>query len=131
MADDFARDLRPRSATSIDSRRTRSWRGTIKTTKDVWELQMPQSNDTDSRSHHALRYPLEHCPTCGSDRLEPVVETDTFEVHFLCRDCRRCWHVELGHVHRMAPDVCHGCPHRDDCLAVVAAERERGVHARD
>jgi len=92
---------------------------------------MPQSNDTDSRSHHALRYPLEHCPTCGSDHLEPVVETDTFEVHFLCHDCRRCWHVELGHVHRMAPDVCHGCPHRDDCLALVAAEHERGVHARD
>jgi hypothetical protein len=31
----------------------------------------------------------------------------------------------------MAPDLCHGCPHRDDCIAVVAGERDRVVHARD
>ena len=66
--------------------------------------------------------PLAKCPACGSSGLEAVVENDTDDVHFLCRGCTRCWHVELGYVHRMAPDVCHGCPHLEHCAAVYAAD---------
>jgi transposase-like protein len=88
---------------------------------------MSPSNDTEKRAQHPLRYPLPHCPTCGSRDLEPVVESDTFDVHFLCRDCKRCWHVEFGHVHRMSPDVCHGCPHRNECRPVFDADHHRGV----
>jgi transposase-like protein len=92
---------------------------------------MAQSNDSEERAQHPLRYPLQHCPTCGSDHLESVVEFDTLEVHSLCRDCKRCWHVELGHVHRMSPDACHGCPHLSECRPVFAADRHQGVHAWD
>ena len=67
--------------------------------------------------------PLAKCPACGSSELEAVVEIDTNDVHFLCRDCARCWHVELGYVQRMAPDVCHGCPHLEQCAAVYNADR--------
>jgi hypothetical protein len=68
-----------------------------------------------------LQRPLAHCPVCSSPNLEPVVEVDAEEVHFLCRDCRRCWHVELGFVHRMGPHSCTGCPHSEECEAVDAA----------
>ncbi len=60
---------------------------------------MPHANNTEIQVQHPLRYPLLHCPTCGSEHLEPIVENETVDVHFLCRDCKRCWHVELGHVH--------------------------------
>jgi hypothetical protein len=71
--------------------------------------------------HHLLS-PLERCVACGSEQLEPVVENDTDEVHFLCRDCMRCWHVELGYVQRMAPHACHGCPNRARCEPVYFAD---------
>jgi len=71
---------------------------------------------------HPIEHPLQQCPSCGSEQLEPVVETDTLEVHFLCRDCKRCWHVELGHVQRMSPYVCHGCPQLNQCRPVFDAD---------
>jgi hypothetical protein len=79
---------------------------------------MSQSNDNEVRALHPLESPLQQCPACGSGHLDPVVETDTVEVHFLCRECKRCWHVELGSVHRMSPYVCHGCPHLGQCRPV-------------
>jgi|GraSoiStandDraft_4_1057263.scaffolds.fasta_scaffold812568_2 hypothetical protein len=66
--------------------------------------------------------PLVECPACGASALDAVVEADTEDVHFLCRSCGRCWHVELGHVQRMAPAVCHGCPHLERCTAVYDAD---------
>ena len=68
------------------------------------------------------RYPLDHCPECKSLRIEPVVEAATGDVRFLCRNCDRCWHVELGMVQRMSPYACNGCPQRTRCRAVYDAE---------
>ncbi len=69
-----------------------------------------------------IRRPLVHCPACSATDLQPVVEVDTDEVHFRCGACGRCWHVELGYVHRMHPDTCRGCPEREQCAAVYAAD---------
>jgi hypothetical protein len=69
-----------------------------------------------------LQRPLARCPVCGSPNLAPVVESEVQEVHFLCGDCHRCWHVELGFVHRMNPHACTGCAHAEQCNAVYAAD---------
>jgi len=69
-----------------------------------------------------IRRPLGHCPACGSARLVPVVEADVEEVHFFCDECGRCWHVELGYVHRVRPDTCHGCARRERCTRVFAGD---------
>ena len=66
--------------------------------------------------------PLSRCPKCGSTRLDPVVENAMQEVHFLCRDCARCWDVALGTVTRVAPPSCFGCPERGRCEQVYAAD---------
>ncbi len=57
----------------------------------------------------------QRCPKCFSTAIDPVVDGD--EVNFLCRVCGRCWHIELGYVHRVDPRTCGGCPHRPECLA--------------
>jgi hypothetical protein len=62
----------------------------------------------DERRDHPITRPLADCPVCRSSRLDPVVETERETVHFLCRDCLRCWHVELGFVHLMTPTTCLG-----------------------
>jgi uncharacterized Zn finger protein len=66
--------------------------------------------------------PLLYCPSCRSTHLDPVVEAIVDEVHFLCRDCGRCWDVELGTVRRVAPPACFGCPERGRCEQVYAAD---------
>lgn len=71
---------------------------------------------------HVIRRPLSHCPACGSTELEPVVEIDAEEVHFLCGNCHRCWHVELGYVHRVHPNACHGCVDPTRCREVFATD---------
>ena len=86
---------------------------------------MSRSNDIEERGLHPIRYPLQHCPTCGSERLDAVVENESVDVHFLCRDCKRCWHVERGNVHRMSPYACNGCPHLDHCRPVFDADHSR------
>jgi len=58
--------------------------------------------------------PLAGCPGCGSIRLLPVHDLDS--VNLLCRDCHRCWHVELGWVSQVDPLGCVECPHRPECL---------------
>ncbi len=72
---------------------------------------------------HPITRPLAHCPVCKSNHLDPVVETERQTVHLLCRDCSRCWHVELGYVHRMTPAACLGCPERARCVAVYEADQ--------
>ncbi len=73
--------------------------------------------------------PLLHCPECHSTRLEPVVEAVVQEVHFRCRDCGRCWNTAFGSVARVAPPTCFGCPERNRCEQVYAADhREDAVH---
>ena len=49
--------------------------------------------------------PLANCPQCHSTRLEPFSEDE--EMHFLCRNCGRCWHVELGRAHAIDPSHCN------------------------
>ncbi len=48
---------------------------------------------------HALQWPLTRCPACRSERIAPVAVPHTDEVNFVCADCNRRWHVELGYVH--------------------------------
>lgn len=66
--------------------------------------------------------PLIHCPTCQSERLETVVESVMQDVHFLCKDCGRCWDVALGTAQRVDPVSCFGCPERGRCARVYAAD---------
>jgi hypothetical protein len=63
-----------------------------------------------------IAHPLQHCPGCGSGRLEPVVEPRLAAVHFLCTECGRCWDVGLGAVRRVPPATCFGCPERGRCI---------------
>ena len=67
--------------------------------------------------------PLQHCPSCSSTALDAVVEARMQEVHFLCRECSRCWDVALGAVTRVAPPSCFGCPERRRCAEAYAADR--------
>jgi transposase-like protein len=69
-----------------------------------------------------ITHPLQHCPRCGSDRLEPVVEARVQEVHFLCQECGRCWDVGLGAVRRVPPATCFGCPARGRCVETYALD---------
>lgn len=62
----------------------------------------------DVIDNHPITRPLARCPVCASSRLDPVVETERETVHFVCRDCLRCWHVELGFVQLMTPATCFG-----------------------
>jgi len=84
------------------------------------------TNESDTRSAHPITHPLAQCPACGSEALDPVVEDVVQSVHFLCRECDRCWNVQLGYVQRVAPDACLGCPERSRCERAYAAE-----HASD
>jgi transposase-like protein len=83
------------------------------------------ANPLDAHIQHPITYPLARCPGCGSARLDPVVEAVVEEVHFLCRDCDRCWNVELGFVQRVAPAACLGCPERARCEHAYAADHDR------
>jgi formate dehydrogenase maturation protein FdhE len=81
-----------------------------------------------SQSHQPtiIRRPLANCPTCGSGRLEPVVDFVEEGVRFLCTNCDRCWHVELGYVQRVQPGACHGCTQRERCMQVYALDQVTG-----
>jgi hypothetical protein len=75
-----------------------------------------------SREPTMIRRPLDRCPTCGSWQLQVVTDTDEEGARFLCGACNRCWHVELGFVHRVHPDACHGCPQRQRCADAFAVD---------
>jgi transposase-like protein len=85
------------------------------------------AGDADAQSclRHVFERQLGECPACGSPELEPVVENRTPELHWFCRDCGRCWQVELGSVHRITPPVCFGCEQRARCEGVYTADQER------
>ena len=82
----------------------------------------PSLNDGGER---LFGRPLSNCPACNSDDLVPVVEDQSQDVHFFCRACGRCWHVELGFVHRVIPPTCLNCPERARCEEVYAADQSR------
>jgi hypothetical protein len=82
------------------------------------------AHEYDGLEDHPITRPLAYCPVCGSNRLDPVVETERQTVHFLCRDCSRCWHVELGFVHLMTPATCFGYPDGATREAVGETDRE-------
>lgn len=68
-----------------------------------------------SASHHPAGLgAMTHCPSC---RGELVAVRDQGTTNFLCEDCGRCWHVEMGFVHRVDPNTCLECPRRPGCLA--------------
>jgi Pyruvate/2-oxoacid:ferredoxin oxidoreductase delta subunit len=71
---------------------------------------------------HLLGTPLTRCPECRGTALDPVVDVDAETVNFRCRDCGRCWHVELGFVHRVDPHSCSGCPFRPECVALFVRD---------
>ena len=75
-----------------------------------------------SEERHLLGPTIGRCPACAADALEPVVERDGGEVHFLCRACDRCWQLELGYVHRMNPETCGGCPEQARCASTYASD---------
>jgi hypothetical protein len=93
----------------------------------VTTAQSPDEGDshTDRSVGHLFDRQLDVCPACGSDRLDPVVENESQNVHFFCGACGRCWHVELGYVHRVIPPTCPGCPERERCEAVYATDQFR------
>lgn len=84
----------------------------------------PRGDEIDLREEHLLALPLAQCPACGARDLEPVV--DEGRVNFLCGACHRCWHVELGYVHRVDPIGCGGCPARPECTAAYRADHDAG-----
>jgi hypothetical protein len=88
---------------------------------------MATREDT-SPSAHLFARPLRHCPGCGSERLEAVIDVEGESVNFLCADCGRCWHVELGYVQRVDPASCGGCPHHPECAEVFAADHPVTTH---
>ena len=45
--------------------------------------------------------PLPECPGCGSTELEADIELEGESVDFVCVECKRRWHVELGYVHEV------------------------------
>jgi hypothetical protein len=62
--------------------------------------------EVSTRELHLITRPLAQCPACSSERLELVVDADGEEVHFMCSDCVRCFHVELGFAHELASGAC-------------------------
>jgi len=89
------------------------------------QSQAESGAEPDRSVGHLFDRQLDVCPACGSDQLDPVVEDRTQSVHLFCRACGRCWHVELGFVHRVIPQTCVGCPERERCEAVYAADQAR------
>lgn len=83
---------------------------------------MTASTATDRSFDRLFSPPLSQCPACGSRELEPVVEAVTDEVHFFCGRCERCWHVELGFAHPVAPSSCMGVGDDAERLIGVATE---------
>jgi transposase-like protein len=79
-------------------------------------------SDRHDTAASLITHPLQHCPRCGSDRLEAVVEARVQEVHFLCQECGRCWDVGLGSVRRVPPATCFGCPARGRCIEMYALD---------
>jgi hypothetical protein len=51
--------------------------------------------------------PPRACLTCGCDDLIPVNDGEL--TNFLCPRCAKCWHAELGYIHRVLPETCPGC----------------------
>jgi hypothetical protein len=123
MFDTRHRDEGPCSP--VDDRRTLSRERRSEATMNY------RTNDLADPS--PISRPVLHCPRCRSTHLDPVVEAVVADVHFLCRDCGRCWHAGFGSVSRVAPPTCFGCPRRERCEQVYAAdhpEQQRGLGAR-
>lgn len=81
---------------------------------------MNARDEPQAREPHLFDRPLQQCPSCGSARLIPVL--DNGAMHFLCDDCARCWHVELGAVSRVDPNTCARCEHYQRCIQAYAAD---------
>jgi hypothetical protein len=93
------------------------------------QSQPTQRSAVDGAVGHLFDRQLAVCPACGSDQLAPVVEQGSPDVNWLCDACSRCWHVELGHVHRITPPICFGCFERERCEAVYKADQARAQRA--
>ena len=48
------------------------------------------------------------CPACGGDDMRAV--NDDEETDFVCRTCRRRWHVEFGWVWQVHVKGARRCP---------------------
>ncbi len=78
------------------------------------------NEEIDPGPPHLLDRPLDRCPTCESAQLVPVA--DGANVNWLCVECSRCWHVELGHVWRVDPGTCDRCDNHKHCARVYAED---------
>ena len=84
---------------------------------------MSTNDEIVRREHYLFERPLQRCPSCGSTHMIPVVEDGA--VHFLCDECARCWHYELGAIWRSGhPNTCGHCEHFGRCAKVHAADHE-------
>jgi hypothetical protein len=84
---------------------------------------MMQSNDHDDVLD--LIHPLHRCPACRAETLTAVTDGDV--TNFVCEECGRCWHLELGWVHRVDPRTCGGCGREDRCIDVWSADHPEAV----
>jgi len=84
-------------------------------------------DEIDLGEAHLLEHPLHTCPKCDSAKLVPV--RDGNDVNFLCLECSRCWHVELGRVWRVDPGTCERCEHFGRCAKVFATDHQQGESA--
>ena len=64
---------------------------------------MNPNDQIEPHEHRLFEQPLQRCASCGSTHLTPIV--DDGAVHFLCDECARCWHCELGSVWHVSEDV--------------------------
>ena len=88
---------------------------------------MSTNDEIELGEHHLFERPLQRCPSCGSTHMIPVVEDGA--VHFLCDECARCWHYELGAIWRVDPNTCGNCEHFGRCAKVYAADHDSASHA--
>jgi hypothetical protein len=82
-----------------------------------WEGYAVGESTNDSRGEPAGLGAATCCPAC-TGRLRAV--SDGEMTNFLCRQCGRCWHVELGHISRVDPTTCPGCPFLQSCMSRYA-----------
>ncbi len=80
------------------------------------------------RPERATIFPaLDLCPGCGSGGLVVSAEGDL--VVFRCRACAVSWHVELGYVVALAPELVHSAS--DERAPVEGTGRSRARSGND
>jgi hypothetical protein len=69
-------------------------------------------------------FPLEACPSCGSDAIAAVHDGD--DTNFACTTCYACWHLAFGVVYQHPAATCPGCRLAELCRAAQTAVAPTG-----